>query len=220
MWERYIDPETRCLSPCRWAPLPPVWTDKLRSVTRTRSPPSGRSPQAWGSGGCCSGDSGPIWAIPHWTEDLNFWFYIFSQVTVCQFQLHKRLCPLASPLQEQLRAVIPAQDSLRTTAVPYNQLSCRPRRYCLCFLVPSLKEERGYCRVSTDAAQLHVKLHFYARTGLSLLHWSATSSSSLILPPAYQTSDISTWLNTAVSNRPDSRWQCWGDFVRCGFWQM
>ncbi len=187
------EPETRGSCPCRWGPPPLVWTRKVPSVTHTRSPLPGRSlNQARGSEGSCPA-SCPIWGIPRWKADLNFWLYIFWQMTglARQFPCHQRLGPLVRSPPEQPRAVIPAQDSLRTTEVPYNQFSCRSLRCCFCFRV----FPRGNpccCPGSSDVAQLRGKLQFL-RTDLPLLQWSATSS-SLILPPAYQSVDVSTWL--------------------------
>ena len=123
--------DSRGSSPCHWAPPPPVWTDKVPSVTHTPSPPPGRNQRA--SEGFCPA-SCPIWGIPHWKVNLGFWFYIFWQVTgpARQFPCHQRPGPLERSPPARPRAVIPAQDSLRTTEVPYNQFSRCSLRCCLC----------------------------------------------------------------------------------------
>lgn len=116
--------------PCHWGPSPPVWTDKALSVMDTLLPLPGRildhAPQRedFCPASCLR------WAIPHWKVDLNFWLYISWQMTVParQFPCHQRHGPLERSPPERPRVAIPAQDSLRTTEVPYNRFSCFARR--------------------------------------------------------------------------------------------
>lgn len=187
-----MESDSRDSSPCHWGPPPLVWTDGVPSVTHTRSPLPGDSMNQARASGCFCPASCPIWVIPHWKADLNFWFYIFWQMTcpARQSPCHQRLGPLERSPPDRPRALIPAQDSLRTTEVPYNQFSCRFLRCCFCFRVFT-RGNLCYCLASSDVAQLRGKLQFL-RTDLPLFQWSAISS-SLILPPAYQSVDVSTW---------------------------
>lgn len=110
--------------PCRWGPPPPVWTDKVVSVMDTQSPLRGRSlDHTPRSGGLCPA-SCPIWGIPRWKADLNFCFYIFSQLTgpARRFPSHRRMRPLKRSHPQPPRAAIHAQDSWRTTEEPYNKI--------------------------------------------------------------------------------------------------
>lgn len=188
------EPDSSGSFPCRWGPPPLVWTYKLPSVMRTRSPLLRRSlHRARRSGDFCPA-SCLIWEIPHWKADLNFWFYVFCQLTgpARQFSCPQRLGPLERSPPEQPRVAIPAQDSLRTTEVPYNQFSRSSLRCCFCLRVFS-RRNLCYRAASSDFAQLCGKLQFL-RTDLPLLLRSAASP-SLILPPAYQSVRVSTWLD-------------------------
>ena len=179
---------TRGSFPCRWGPQPRGWSGTVRWVTHTRSPLLNH---VLGSGVSCPA-SCLIWGTPHWKADLIFLFYTFWQMTGPARRLLclQRLGPPVRSPPEQPRAVIPAQDSLRTTEVPYNQISCRSPRCCFSFCVFTPTNLLSPRLLQCCAAALNFS--FYARTCLSFSEWSAMSC-TLIFPPAYQSVHVPTW---------------------------
>ena len=76
------DSDTRAPCPCPRAPPPLPRTGEVPSVTRTRTPPPGRSLNLQARGSAGSGRAAsPTWGTPRWREARNFCFYIVWRET-------------------------------------------------------------------------------------------------------------------------------------------
>lgn len=121
-------PETRSSSPCHWAPPSLLWTEGVPRPTRSRC-------RVRENGDFCSA-SCPTWVTPRWRAGPHFCFDICCPVTGRAGPVYwlRRCAPLVRSPQNLPGVLIPAQDSLRTTEVPYNPFSRFPLRRRVFFL--------------------------------------------------------------------------------------